>query len=131
MPSELKQSRTYHHRQTVLVRRYARALRESCPLGRSVKIRLWHTEDSAWGGRASRITEGGRLHSYQIDISRELCLQAVLDVLIHEWAHLLTWHMTKDCRNEHPAAWGVAYAKAYRVTDAARLDMVAKGLPGI
>ncbi len=127
MPSEPKQ--TYHHRQTVLVRRYARALRKSCPLGRPVKIRFLSSMGDL--GRASRITEGGRLHSYQIDISRELCLQAVLDVLIHEWAHLLTWQETKDCRDEHPAAWGVAYAKVYRAADAARQDQAARGLPEV
>jgi hypothetical protein len=45
-----------------------------------------------------------------IYINNNLDLQAALDTLIHEWAHVLV----SPINLEHGPAWGVAYAHCYR-----------------
>lgn len=37
----------------------------------------------------------------------------MLDLLIHEWAHAMDWFSPEDGDTDHPASWGVAYARAY------------------
>ena len=60
---------------------------------------------------------------FEIKISRELPHSIRIFVLIHEWAHVITWHQIwarckKKMRTEsfHSREWGIAYAKIYRTT---------------
>lgn len=63
---------------------------------------------------------------FQIRISRELALSEAIDVLLHEWAHALSWDacVGKVAKNRnvpdhefdrlaHGPKWGVAYSKVY------------------
>lgn len=40
------------------------------------------------------------------------CWCCKIDSLIHEWAHAITW-FGSERDQEHPAEWGIAYAKIY------------------
>ena len=44
----------------------------------------------------------------EIDSSLRPCLAT--RILIHEWAHTLSW----DAEDDHGPAWGVAYSRCYR-----------------
>lgn len=37
----------------------------------------------------------------------------MLDALMHEWAHALSW-VDDECGEDHDAAWGIAHATVYR-----------------
>jgi hypothetical protein len=60
-----------------------------------------------------------------INQSREF--QNQISILLHEWAHLLTWFEYGDVsflpgsrrgvREDHTAEWGVVYARIYREHD--------------
>ena len=65
--------------------------------------------------------------TFRIRISRELSLSQAVDVLIHEWAHALSWHTCvgglarsrRISKNEfdrlaHGPKWGIAYSKVYQ-----------------
>lgn len=47
---------------------------------------------------------------FYIRIHRELEEEAAISILIHEIAHVLSWHVKED----HGFGWGRAYSKAYR-----------------
>lgn len=49
---------------------------------------------------------------FNIRIDKKLSVQHKLGILIHEWAHTLTWFT--DRVDDHSSAWGIAYAKCYR-----------------
>lgn len=54
-------------------------------------------------------TEDGRL----LILIRPACNAIVMDTLIHELAHVLTW----DCPGDpHGSYWGVAYSEVYRLS---------------
>lgn len=65
--------------------------------------------------------------TFRIRISRELSLSQAIDVLIHEWAHALSWHTCvgglarsrrisalEFDRLAHGPKWGLAYSKVYQ-----------------
>jgi Zn-dependent peptidase ImmA (M78 family) len=49
---------------------------------------------------------------YRIRINRELPEHEAVDVLIHEWAHVLAWH--KCGEDFHCDEWGKSYSRIYR-----------------
>jgi hypothetical protein len=64
---------------------------------------------------------------FQIRVSRELNESEAIDVLIHEWAHTLSWDVCvgkvaysrsisdyEFDRLAHGPKWGLAYSKVYR-----------------
>lgn len=65
--------------------------------------------------------------TFRIRISRELCLSRAIDVLLHEWAHALSWHACfsgvgrsrrlsnyEFDRLSHGPKWGISYSKVYQ-----------------
>lgn len=46
---------------------------------------------------------------------RPVTRQELLDALVHEWAHALSWSATKSLE-AHDPAWGVCYARCYQAT---------------
>lgn len=48
---------------------------------------------------------------FLIKISKNLESEHMIDVLIHEVAHAMSWGMDKDI---HGPSWGLAYSKIYR-----------------
>lgn len=39
----------------------------------------------------------------------------LVDTMVHEWAHVLTWYSW--CREHHGPEWGIAFARCYRMTE--------------
>jgi len=65
---------------------------------------------------------------FVITISQELDQEMALEVLLHEWAHALSWSLTLDKLSRapdttqeafdaacHDATWGCSYARVYRL----------------
>lgn len=48
---------------------------------------------------------------FSINIKRQ-CLSLKIDAVIHEWAHLLTWHGNDE--DEHGEEWSLMYGRIYR-----------------
>ena len=71
--------------------------------------------------RRSRMAQGDDGECRQLDkhrlfvkVNREIPAPFDLEVLVHEWAHAMTWDLEHDRCPSHSAYWGVAYADAYR-----------------
>lgn len=92
---------------TRLIRETTAHLRRACPLDGPVRVRVRAIADD---GRAALTGEGNR----SITLRRGLPPVAIIDVLIHEWAHLFAWdlHPDRDIE-EHGAEWGRAFGEVY------------------
>lgn len=57
----------------------------------------------------------------------EICIDEDLDedlavvVLIHEWAHAISWDFSPKPVPDHGPEWGLAYSRAYRVLNAEKI----------
>jgi hypothetical protein len=51
--------------------------------------------------------------SFEVVIDIRLSFGEMCDYLIHEFAHVGSWHL--DERNDHGPGWGIEYAKLYRL----------------
>ena len=49
-----------------------------------------------------------------VRVSKEIPQPYCLEVLVHEWAHALSWDIEHERSVSHSAYWGVAYADCYR-----------------
>jgi hypothetical protein len=92
------------------IRRYVRLLRDKLPPLLPVRVYLRDYLDDE--GQCHLITKQGRPSSFSIYIRRQR-FRGMLDVLMHEWAHALTWS-EDECAEDHDAAWGIAHARVYR-----------------
>jgi hypothetical protein len=59
---------------------------------------------------------------FSIRIKKNLKESEAIDVLLHEWAHALSWKASFDrmsyerfCETIHGPEWGVAYSKVYQL----------------
>ena len=85
-----------------------KALREECPPLYPVwVVRLKQTD--SWG----MCTFEPDRERFVIVVQPHESLSYMLDLLIHEWAHAMDWFSPEDGDTDHPASWGVAYARAY------------------
>ena len=50
---------------------------------------------------------------FKVEIGNTLSLNMRLEILIHEWAHVISWFGAGH-EEDHPDDWGLAYAKIYR-----------------
>lgn len=50
---------------------------------------------------------------FYIRVDKQLCKDAAILVLFHEWAHALSWR--QSIRVDHGQAWGNAYSKIWRL----------------
>ncbi len=60
--------------------------------------------------------------TFYIRLDRNLPEDYLLDVLIHEWSHSISWNYLMETIDEdsfdekcHDASWGVAYSQVYRI----------------
>lgn len=51
-------------------------------------------------------------NAFVIKINRELTPEHAIDVLLHEYAHTVSWKKEDD---DHGPLWGVAYSNIYRL----------------
>lgn len=91
-------------------RSYVQALRDECPAHLPVRVRLVDRPPE-WGAGVCH----KRPDHYSILIRRTECWQCMIDSLIHEWAHALHWEPMDETEDDHDSAFGVAFARCYRV----------------
>lgn len=61
-----------------------------------------------WWGDCERVGQ-----EYRVRLACELDAHGLVETLAHEWAHARTWR--GPSRRDHSDAWGVEYARAYRL----------------
>ncbi len=102
-------------------RRDLYALRTECPPLLPVRVRLVPGPSQHFGlTNLSRDRGHFNLTLYRTIVERDGTVRAVtrqelLDALVHEWAHALSWATTQSLE-AHDPAWGVVYARCYQAT---------------
>lgn len=102
-------------------RRDLRALREECPPLLDVRVRLLPGPSNDFGRtNISRDLKHFNLTLYRRirerdGTVRDVTRQELLDGLVHEWAHALTWASSHDLE-AHDPSWGVSYSRCYQTT---------------
>lgn len=84
--------------------------RQEFPLNYPIKVTVAKVPD----GYAGDCTLMKKPRHYRIRISNELPADAAVLVLIHEFAHALSWNSDKILPGDHNAVWGIAYGQVYR-----------------
>ncbi len=57
--------------------------------------------------------ECGKIGRFTIEINAQMSFTLRVGVLIHEWAHALTWFSAPNL-DDHSEEWGCAYSRIYR-----------------
>lgn len=95
---------------------YERRLRKKAPAKLPVRVvfrkGLRHEGEKAYGCTGLAIDLRTRRSEFLIEIDQDIGEPVACDTLIHEWAHAVSWQADKS---SHGAAWGVAYARCYRI----------------
>lgn len=90
-----------------------RYLTEHAPLNAPAMIQVRLIEEPVWG----RCSWRADLGAYLIEIEAAQPYHAILDTLIHEWAHAMVWDASPIACEAGDAAhgplWGVAQARVY------------------
>jgi hypothetical protein len=88
-------------------------LTEHAPLNAPAVIQVLRIRESVWGFCSWREDLG--VYLSQIEAAQPY--HAILDTLIHEWAHAMVWHASPIACEAGDAAhgplWGVSQARAY------------------
>jgi hypothetical protein len=79
-------------------------LREEFPSPYAVTVRTIKGQKEQ--GLATRV---GR--KFDIKVKAQ-CLNLKIDTILHEWAHLLTWHGNDE--DDHGEEWSLMYGRIYR-----------------
>lgn len=95
------------------------ALAESLPVSRPVRLVMRSRIADEFGecaldGRTFTITINLRVRDDWSPRGRFVTANEASDTLVHEWAHALVSDRNPDAIEGHDAAWGRAYARAYR-----------------
>lgn len=90
-------------------RKYLRELRELCKPVLPVRVRRLQRLDS-WG--VSYVVSGKRGDYFGVDLWAGLGWAATFSLLLHEWAHLISW-ADGPIRLDHSAVWGLAMGEVY------------------
>tara|TARA_R100000458_G_C8278175_1_gene254049 strand:- start:1648 stop:1995 length:348 start_codon:yes stop_codon:yes gene_type:complete len=88
-------------------------LRHECPPHYPVKARRVKVPDDIYGDTDLKELKNGK-RFFMIRVSQELSKAETLEVLVHEWAHAISWTSGHGRIRDHGAEWGLAYASAYR-----------------
>ena len=86
-----------------------RALRKSLPPEYPVLVRRDLPPNADAYGTCSFNYEAER---FIIRIVRTLRGRMLLEILVHEWAHAMAWHVPEP---QHGPCWGVCYSQCYRL----------------
>lgn len=88
-------------------RRTVEDLLAICPVKYPVSVRRCKMANDDFGDADFRKGK------YHIRINRDLDPDFQIWVLVHEYAHCLSWNVIHDRTSEHGPYFGVAYAEAY------------------
>jgi hypothetical protein len=69
-----------------------------------------------------KLVEYRKKPAFAIQIHSGLTEDEATSVLIHEWAHAISWDMNKTKTPDHGPEWGVAYARVWRVVSGEKLN---------
>ena len=86
-------------------------LRVMCPTQYPVVVRRSKLPHNCFG--EADLIKKGRRH-FKIRLSSRLSVDFLIWVLVHEWAHCMTWDVTHRRHDDHGAFFGIAYAEAYK-----------------
>lgn len=84
------------------------SLRTLCDPGQKVYVRRVMMSDGYYGD-----CEKKRGH-FNIRLSKAMNFHESLLVLIHEWAHAMSWDLQNRRDPHHDEHWGVCYSRCYR-----------------
>lgn len=87
-------------------------LKVMCPTKYPVYVRRTKLPDPVFGD--AEFTKVKGKPAFKIRLCSTLPFQFQMWVLIHEWAHCMTWDITHDKHGDHGAHFGVAYSEAYK-----------------
>lgn len=92
-------------------------LREKCPL--RFPVRVLRVDPAKFKSEPGKIADADFKESkecFVLRISNKLPTDVAIDVVVHEWAHLLLWDypLAEKAEGDHHAEWGVAHARCYR-----------------
>jgi hypothetical protein len=93
-------------------RAIVRDLRVLVPPVWPVEVRRVKMPKDAWGDCSLRKGKGGP--RYVIRVDRDLEPIAALQILIHEWAHVLSWGSESHLLDDHGPEFGLAYSRVYQ-----------------
>jgi len=88
-----------------------RQLRVLVPPVWSVKVRRVRLADF---GDCSLVVKVGQAPYYSIRVNRELRDDAQIFVLLHEWAHALSWGTESHRVRAHGPEWGIAMSRIWQ-----------------
>jgi hypothetical protein len=92
-----------------------RKLKKNCPLQTKIRIKYTSLVDQNVCGLCSAyLDKNNNLIRFLLQIERDLDGQALLDTLLHEWAHALDIERNGLGREPHRNSWGIAYAQVWR-----------------
>lgn len=95
--------------------RTLRVLRERCPTLVPTQVQRSRTLDPGDLGYCEAVFDAdGRLVRFRIRVRAGLCMELQIQVLMHEWAHALTWTAEHETVDDHDEAWGLALSRVYR-----------------
>lgn len=87
-------------------------LRVLCPAAHPVDVRRVQMADCDFG--YADLVLSGESPKFRVRINRTLQQDFQIWVLIHEWAHCMTWDLSHSRHDDHGAHFGVAYSEAYQ-----------------
>ena len=82
-------------------------LKEKCPANLPVRVRRVTVPRDRFGD-CSKYDD-----YYLIRVSNKLRTEEAINILIHEWAHAISWD--KCALEDHSNEWGKAYSRVYRI----------------
>ena len=85
-------------------------LRVLCPTPYPVEVRRVKMSVEDFGD--SEFIKRGRRY-FKIRLNSTLPIEFQLWVLVHEWAHCMTWEISHRRHDDHGPFFGIAYAEAY------------------
>lgn len=88
-----------------------RQLRVLIPPVWEVRVRRVKMSDF---GDCSLVAKPGRRPYYSIRVNRELAEDTQLFVLLHEWAHALSWGTESHRVRAHGPEWGLAMSRIWQ-----------------
>ena len=96
---------------TRTIKQTLETLRVLCPTQYPVRVRRTKLPDGIFGD-ADYISKGKR--HFKIRLCSKLTPEFLVWVLVHEWAHCMTWDLTHSRHDDHGAYFGIAYSEAYQ-----------------
>ena len=88
-------------------RQVLRLLKQKCPADKPVRVRRVKVPKDRFGD-CDQYKD-----YYLIRICRKLKEKQAIDILLHEYAHAISWD--KSHSDDHCNEWGKAYSKVYRL----------------